>query len=136
MTDSQQDRPDPLHRHTLAKHDQRTRAHLESAHASSQGQPVPAHFQSSLPSAAMADPTLVNQHYRNSVGSPHHAGAGAQADNPNVELLAAGWHVNRRPRESESLEGISADAYLGRRTPPVTSTRVRPSDYDDDEDSQ
>ncbi len=47
---------------------------------------------------------------------------------PDVDLMRP-----RRPtsRLSFTAEGTNANGYLGRRPPPFTSTRVRPSDYAD-----
>jgi hypothetical protein len=115
--------------HVLAGHLETERLNLQDAHERAvNGPPDLGPIQSSLPSQVIADRTVTNQHWRNPRGSLRGQGVDAAADVPGHELLAAGWN-NRHPRESATLEGNSAEAYLGRRPAPVTSTRVRPSDY-------
>lgn len=93
------------------------------------GLPVNGPGQSSLPEH-LRD-RVTNQHWRNSVGDPSAYGTGGRADNPAVELVSQKM-VNPRPLETMANTPVGREHLTGSRHP-ITSTRVRPSDFDDEE---
>jgi hypothetical protein len=112
----------------LAGHLASTAAKLQDAHERAvDGPPVPGRFG---PQGLPGD-QVTNQFWRNARGVNH--GAAARADEPTHELLSPRM-VNPRPRESMTIEGMSPSAALGQRPAPITSTRLRDSDFDDDDE--
>ena len=117
----------------LAAHQQAADATLESARAQINGgftTPPPA---PPLPSGIYHDAPPTQQ-WRNSMGNPAAYGTTAAADNPGAELLSAKMVApNATPPQRVPLtSGISGESALGLPKPPITSSRLRDSDIEED----